>query len=569
MSKETYVPFHVQKAIADQKEKEKNMVSIQTTGQEYKTTEKIIKTDKIVLNERQTEADRRIKEGENLLIMGPGGTGKTQVANENDDGKTLYIAPTGMAALNLNPEKAMTIHSTLKCGEKSLNAWNWEKVKKFILKKKKAIKEFFDLYDRIVIEEGSMIISGLFNTLVFTFQHVYGDPGDVLFHGKQVIFLMDPLQLPCVKNAETTFLDLENQYGARELDESDRIINNPYFQKLFNKGLNNIIEFNVNMRCRDPLWRRVLEVCRENFRNCPFHEKKQILNFLNQKRIKYSDCLEVERDDEDQNDDIFDMMDNMENGGNSGNVIAKMYQENTKTTLKKVKVQEINNNEIDKLKRKGNSFVRIDREVMITFEEFKKQVKCPSSEKTKLYQNSINYMDDLGGYYSYKHFDDSIGRNIIETEFDLVEGARIMLRTNNVHKMLKNGSLGNVVKVNNVNGVVDSVSIKFDKLDEIVNVQRITFKHPDLGMLTIKAFPIIPAWAITIHKLQGQTLDSHLFIDYNNIPWMEKQYHLLYTAISRCKKHEDVHIISDRRITEDFFPVDPVMYDWYIKHKHK
>ena len=204
---------------------------------------------------------------------------------------------------------------------------------------------------------------------------------------------------------------------------------------------------------------------------------------------------------------------------------------------------------------------------MITFEEFKKQVKCPGSEKMKLYQNSINYMDDLGGYYSYKHFDDSIGRNIIETEFDLVEGARVMLRTNNVHKMLKNGSLGNVVKINNVNGVVDSVSIKFDKLDEIVDVQRITFKHPDMGMLTIKAFPIIPAWAITIHKLQGQTLDSHLFIDYNNIPWMEKQYHLLYTAISRCKKHEDVHIISDRRITEDFFPVDPVMYEWYIRHK--
>ena len=45
-TKETYVPFHVQKAIADQKEKEKNMVSIQNTEKEYKTTEKIIKTGK-------------------------------------------------------------------------------------------------------------------------------------------------------------------------------------------------------------------------------------------------------------------------------------------------------------------------------------------------------------------------------------------------------------------------------------------------------------------------------------------------------------------------------------------
>ena len=105
------------------------------------------------------------------------------------------------------------------------------------------------------------------------------------------------------------------------------------------------------------------------------------------------------------------------------------------------------------------------------------------------------------------------------------------------------------------------------KLNEVVDVRKISFKHPDLSFLTIDAFPLIPAWAITIHKLQGQTIDSPLFIDYNNIPWMEKQYHLLYTAISRCKKHDDVYIISDRKITEDFFPVDPIMYAWYIEHK--
>ena len=176
-------------------------------------------------------------------------------------------------------------------------------------------------------------------------------------------------------------------------------------------------------------------------------------------------------------------------------------------------------------------------------------------------------MDDLGGYYSYKHFDESIGKNVIDTKFDLVEGARVMLRTNTIHKMLKNGSLGEVVKININEGVVDSVSVKFEKLNEVVDVRKISFKHPDLSVLTIDAFPLIPAWAITIHKLQGQTIDSPLFIDYNNIPWMEKQHHLLYTAVSRCKKHDDVYIISDRKITEDFFPVDPIMYAWYIEYK--
>ena len=539
-----------------------HIVSINGSSRGYSIEKKHITKDGFEYTREQTEADRRIKNKENILIMGPGGTGKTFVVNQNDDGKTLYIAPTGMAALNMNPEKAMTIHSTLKCGEKSLNAWNWEKVKKFILKKKRAIKEFFDLYDRIVIEEGSMIISGLFNTLVFTFQHVYEDEGDILFHNKQVVFLMDPLQLPCVKNSETTFLDLENsKFTPRELDESDRIINNPYFKKLFNKD--NIINFTVNKRCSDPRWKRILEVCRENFRNCSQKEKRDILRFINTKRVTSSQCFEVEREEE-NGENFFDVIDQFENPKND---ISKMYKDNTKTTLKKAKVQEINNNEIEELKRKGKPSTTIERNVNIPFEVFAEQVSGPLDEKRKLYINSINYMDDLGGYYSYKHFDESIGKNVIDTKFDLVAGARVMLRTNNIHKMLKNGSLGEVVKININEGVVDSVSVKFEKLNEVVDVRKISFKHPDLSVLTIDAFPLIPAWAITIHKLQGQTIDSPIFIDYNNIPWMEKQHHLLYTAVSRCKKHDDVYIISDRKITEDFFPVDPIMYAWYIEYK--
>ena len=51
---------------------------------------------------------------------------------------------------------------------------------------------------------------------------------------------------------------------------------------------------------------------------------------------------------------------------------------------------------------------------------------------------------------------------------------------------------------------------------------------------------IEPAFAITIHKLQGQTINSPLFIDYNDIPYKESKYHLLYTAISRCKNPNDV-----------------------------
>ena len=104
-------------------------------------------------------------------------------------------------------------------------------------------------------------------------------------------------------------------------------------------------------------------------------------------------------------------------------------------------------------------------------------------------------------------------------------------------------------------------------MKRILKLNLSFFEHPEISEIKIKAFPLIPAFAITIHKLQGQTIDSPLFIDYNDIPYKETKYHLLYTAISRCKKPDDVYIISDRPITAEHFPVDPIMHRWYVDHK--
>jgi hypothetical protein len=34
------------------------------------------------------------------------------------------------------------------------------------------------------------------------------------------------------------------------------------------------------------------------------------------------------------------------------------------------------------------------------------------------------------------------------------------------------------------------------------------------------------------------------------------------------KNPDDVYIISDKPITEEHFPVDPIMYGWYVQHKN-
>ena len=135
----------------------------------------------------QKVAYHEIMKGKNLLIMGQGGSGKSYLVDVIRNDRTLCLAPTGMAAINMC-SRARTIHSILQIGEKSLQAWNWEKVHQHISKKKIRLRTFFDNYDRIIIDECSMIVSGLLNTLIKTFNLVYETDSSILFNGKQKIF---------------------------------------------------------------------------------------------------------------------------------------------------------------------------------------------------------------------------------------------------------------------------------------------------------------------------------------------------------------------------------------------
>ena len=513
-------------------------------------------------NEDQKKAYEMIMEGKNVLIFGPGGSGKSYLINKIKNDKTLCLAPTGMAAINMNKD-AQTIHSILKIGPKSLKAWNWMAVKDEIEKKKSLIKEILDKYERIVFDEGSMIISGLFDTIVNTFHLVYKTDSTILFGGKQIIFMLDPLQLPCVKNSAQPYLDMDNQYKySKELMPSDYIVNNPTFKSLFNGELGNIIEFKGNERCKDIQWCEVLSACRVGFIGYPVQEKRKLLNILNSCRI---DALECRKGDENDNvmGVVFDMIDTITTGKDK-NEIAKKYKENTKTTLKKDTVQKLNNERIKQLEDKGGKAYIITRKEQNTRKQFVKGKKKILPNPGTLYDQAINYMDDLGGYYSLKK------DNVFQLNMSVINGERVMLRSNGVHPNLRNGSLGIIEEIilNNL-GEVSKIMVRFDDLPgEIIPVEEIIFEHPDISEIKIKAFPLIPAFAITIHKLQGQTINSPLFIDYNDIPFKEKQYHLLYTAVGRCRKKTDVYIISDKKLTEEHFPVDPIMYQWYVKHRN-
>lgn len=119
-------------------------------------------------------------------------------------------------------------------------------------------------------------------------------------------------------------------------------------------------------------------------------------------------------------------------------------------------------------------------------------------------------------------------------ELHYAVGARVMTITNDSAGLFVNGSFGTVVAAS-----ADSISVHLDHNDEVVNLGKHTWevKRPSMdsgalsseGVGTIRQFPVILAWAITIHKSQGKTIPK-LFINLAGGTTTDGQF---YVALSR------------------------------------
>lgn len=117
-----------------------------------------------------------------------------------------------------------------------------------------------------------------------------------------------------------------------------------------------------------------------------------------------------------------------------------------------------------------------------------------------------------------------------------------------------NGKIGNIVQMEE-----DSIIVA-DVRDprKTFCVTRITRTVP-MSSYSRKQFPITLAWALTIHKVQGLTLDSiSLYLsDYFAAG-------LLYVALTRVRRLQDVHLIpSDvTDLSNIKVPYDDDCLDW-------
>lgn len=178
--------------------------------------------------------------------------------------------------------------------------------------------------------------------------------------------------------------------------------------------------------------------------------------------------------------------------------------------------------------------------------------------------SSINHkkLAELPG--GEKVYEAEIWGNITESSFPtesklkLKFGAQVMMLRNDTEKPRRwvNGTLGVVTKLGdnlvrvNIDGVEHTIApASWDKVQyEYDPGERMLTKN---AVSSFKQLPIRLAWAITIHKSQGQTYQS-VAVDLSDGAFAHGQ---TYVALSRCVALEGLYL--DAPIKRDDIIVDP------------
>ena len=158
-------------------------------------------------------------------------------------------------------------------------------------------------------------------------------------------------------------------------------------------------------------------------------------------------------------------------------------------------------------------------------------------------------------------------------ELKVKVNARVMLTSNvDISDELTNGQIGTVFSVKVVNGKVSKVYVKFDdettginkmksdhysRVNKVVPIERIEARikikpnKPSSPEIKRTQFPLMLAWACTVHKVQGKQFDNAV-ISFNLLrqrSFNTGQICMTYVALSRVKSSSGLFLTGEIRET--------------------
>jgi len=126
----------------------------------------------------------------------------------------------------------------------------------------------------------------------------------------------------------------------------------------------------------------------------------------------------------------------------------------------------------------------------------------------------------------------------LEAELSIAVGAQVMHRRNiDTKHGLVNGALGTVTSI-----AAHTVMVKFDHVEEFYPIERVKSKFQLFKNFYVyrKQFPLTVAYAITVHKCQGLSLDCAI-VDLSNKVFCAG---MAYVAVSRVRSLDGLYLTS-------------------------
>ena len=116
----------------------------------------------------------------------------------------------------------------------------------------------------------------------------------------------------------------------------------------------------------------------------------------------------------------------------------------------------------------------------------------------------------------------------------LKKGAFVMCTRNMLNSKICNGSQGVITDF-----ILGRPQVAFNN-GLVVAIDMHEYQHPDFPCLVVKQYPICLAWAMTIHKIQGSTLDCAA-IDIGQTVF---EYGQTYVALSRVRSLDGLYLLN-------------------------
>jgi len=442
-----------------------------------------------LLSPEQKIALQKYKDGNNVFITGPGGTGKSFLIKtikadlEQREIKHVVCGLTGCASVLLNC-CAKTIHSWSGIG--LANGEIHEIVDKAI--KNRKASENWKTTRVLIVDEVSMMSVKIFNALNKIGQTIRRCPSKP-FGGIQLVFIGDFFQLPPVgryTEPETTMFCFQSAYWFSTFSKENHVVLKTLFRQ------------------KDPVYIKVLDEVRQGVIS---EESVALLTQRTQVKCENSPTKLFPRNaDADRINQIMYM---------------KITDDEYKYDLKK-------------------------RLNMQTYAESGKPI--PVEILARCLDLSKEEVD--------QHLELLIENSKINKELRLKKGAFVMCLANlDIDSGICNGSQGTIIDfVVSTNGIKYPV-VKF--LNGItMRIDSKIYQHGDYPTIGVEQLPLRLAWAFTIHKSQGITLDIADMDLGSNI----FEYGQSYVGLSRVRSLEGLYLsgFNPRKIK-----TNPAVSDFY------